>query len=80
MQNINQLKVDYLNSIGLKVEEFSDSNVAFDSGDYFCDIDFDEFEIGDTSQSICNSANIYSCCGDILDKDHMMCPTCYEHC
>ena len=22
----------------------------------------------------------YSCCGDILDQDHMLCPSCLEHC
>ena len=24
--------------------------------------------------------NRYSCCGDILDPDIMMCPSCKEHC
>ena len=24
--------------------------------------------------------NILSCCGDILDEDVMICPTCKEHC
>ena len=24
--------------------------------------------------------NRLSCCGDILDEDIMMCPTCKEHC
>ena len=24
--------------------------------------------------------NLISCCGDILDEDIMICPTCKEHC
>jgi len=80
MENNNQLKVDYLNSIGMKVEDFDKTNVSFDTGDYSADIEFDEFEIGDSFETIFNRSNIYSCCGDILDKDYMMCPTCYEHC
>jgi hypothetical protein len=50
------------------------------TGDYDYEIEFDEFEIGDTASSIENAANIYSCCGDILDKDYMICPSCKEHC
>ena len=24
--------------------------------------------------------NLLSCCGDVLDEDIMICPTCKEHC
>jgi hypothetical protein len=75
----NQKKIEYLQSIGLKVEWNDDETVAFES-DYSSDIRFDEFEIGDSAEDICNRANIYSCCGDILDRDWMLCPSCREHC
>jgi hypothetical protein len=80
----NRQKVAYIESLGFEVQDYDDQGLPGDtiffSGDYDYEIEFDGFEIGDTSESICNSANIYSCCGDILDKDWMICPTCKEHC
>jgi len=37
---------------------------------YDDDYDYDRDEDG----------NLLSCCGDILDEDIMICPTCHEHC
>jgi len=80
----NRQKVAYLESLGYEIQDYCDKGLAdstvYFSGDYDYEISFDEFEIGDTASSIENTANIYSCCGDILDKDYMMCPTCHEHC
>ena len=80
----NRQKVAYLESLGYEIQDYADnglpgSTVSF-TGDYDYEIAFDEFEIGDTASSIENSADIYSCCGDILDKDYMICPSCKEHC
>lgn len=52
----------------------------FESGDMSCSIYADEFEIGDSVSQIMRAAEYYSCCGDLLDKDSMMCPSCREHC
>ena len=80
MENQIKQKLEYLHSIGLMVEDHDNINVAFNSCSEFYDIDFDDFEIGDPAHKICERANQYSCCGDILDKDYMICPTCQEHC
>jgi hypothetical protein len=80
----NRQKVAYLESLGYEIQDYDDkglpnSTISF-TGDYDYEIEFDEFEIGDSESSIESTANIYSCCGDILDKDYMICPTCHEHC
>jgi hypothetical protein len=80
----NRQKVAYLESLKYEILGYDDKGLPNDTvsfrGDYDYEIEFDEFEIGDSISSIENAANIYSCCGDLLDKDYMMCPTCYEHC
>jgi hypothetical protein len=76
-------KLAYLESLGLNVESFTLSSgecFANWSSDYDYEIDLADFEIGDPISEIEKYANIYSCCGDILDTDYMICPTCKEHC
>ena len=76
-------KLAYLESLGLTVESFtlnSGKCIANWSNDYDYEIDTDDFEISDTLQEIETYADVYSCCGDILDKDYMICPSCKEHC
>ncbi len=76
-------KLQYLESLGLSVESFSLKNgicIASFSDDYDYEIDLDEFEMFEEKHKIFQKADIYSCCGDILDRDFMMCPTCKEHC
>lgn len=75
-----QKKVDYLNSIGLPVDHNDDEMVYFDNDFYSCGIELENFDVGDSVEQIMNYADIYSCCGDVLDKDWMLCPTCKEHC
>ena len=77
----NQAKVDYLKTLFTVTEVHADEGCSFETPDcYDAYILFEEFEVGDSSDDICRAAEYYSCCGDILDKDWMMCPTCYEHC
>ena len=38
------------------------------------------FSLEDTAKEVISRSDIYSCCGDVLDKDIMICPTCKEHC
>ena len=78
----NQAKVDYLKSLNLEVTEVhDDEGVSFEAPDcYDAYILFEDFDIGDTQDQICYHAEYYSCCGDRLDKDWMVCPSCLEHC
>jgi len=75
----------YLESLGftevecVEVEGY-DTEFHFESDGMPCSIYEDEFQVGDTSSEILRSSAFYSCCGDILDKDLMICPTCHEHC
>ena len=76
----NQTKVDYLKTL-FTVTEVQDEGCIFEAPDcYEAYILFEDFQVGDTSKDICSASEYYSCCGDVLDKDYMMCPTCYEHC
>lgn len=76
----NQEKIDYLKTL-FNVTDVVEDGCYFEAPDC-CDayIQFEDFQVGDTPSEICSSSEYYSCCGDILDKDYMMCPTCYEHC
>ncbi len=76
----NQPKVDYLNSIGLITDYVTEDGACFEWDGYNCDIDFAKFEVGDSIENITNVANLWSCCGYILDRDYMICPICKEHC
>jgi hypothetical protein len=76
---LNQQKLQYLKSL-TTIEDYDyDHNYVQFEEDYMCTISFDDFEIGDNLSEIIENSDYYSCCGDILDKDFMMCPTCYEH-
>lgn len=80
MENTQEKKIKHLESLGFSIEGFSHEDVAFEIDGYFADIDFDQFEVGDSYDTIYNRSNLYSCCGDILDRDYMICPSCKEHC
>jgi hypothetical protein len=85
MENTNIQKVAYLESLGVEVQDYDTkdlptSTVFFSSSNGDFEIEFDSFDIGDSIQDIEYRADQYSCCGDILDKDYMLCPTCKEHC
>ena len=75
----NKKKLEHLESFNVTIEDYDEKSVSF-TDDYSYDIEFDDFEIGDNLSEIENQSNIYSCCGDILDKDYMICPSCKEHC
>jgi len=76
-------KIAYIESLGLTTESFTISNgecFIYITDDYDYEISTEDFEVGDSIQQIFSRADIYSCCGDVLDKDIMVCPTCKEHC
>ena len=81
----NNQKANYLASFGftnIEIIEVNgyDTEYNFDDDGRPCAIFEREFEIGDTVGDILRAADFYSCCGDVLDKDYMICPTCKEHC
>ena len=80
-----QAKVNYLIELGFtEVEPIEvhgyETEYHFDDDGQSCSIYDDEFEVGSTAGDIISAATFYSCCGDILDKDYMICPSCKEHC
>ncbi len=84
-ETLNIQKVAYLESLGVEVQDYdskglSSSTVYFSSMDGDFEILFDEFDLDTPLEKIQEDANQFSCCGDILDKDYMLCPTCLEHC
>ena len=84
MKNVIE-RTTYLESLGFTEVEYSScpgdiTEYYFESYGRPCSIYEDEFEIGDSASQIMSAAEFYSCCGDPLDKDSMMCPSCKEHC
>jgi len=80
----NQEKAEYLKTLGFDVHNIIevpgyDTEIEY-TGDYDSIIYTSEFEIGDSIQEIIRVSDFYSCCGEPLDKDIMICPTCKEHC
>lgn len=78
-------KAEYLDSLGFGVVDFIevdgyDTEFYFEADGMSCSIYEDEFEVGDSVSQIMRAATFYSCCGDPLDKDIMICPSCREHC
>ena len=82
MEGIKE-KVEYLNSIGLEIEEIYDEDniIVFETEGNYYEISSDSFDHGDSLNSILGSSEIYSgCCGEKMDSDFMICPSCKEHC
>ena len=71
-------KLNYLKGLGVEILDHDHLGVSF-RADYDYAIEWGEFFVGDSPETICRSADLYSCCGDIVDKDWMICPTCKEH-
>ena len=82
--SINKQKLDYLESLGFDIQSYDIGEQSYatftdkDSVDF--EISLDDFEVGNPMYMIYQKADQFSCCGDILDKDYMICPSCKEHC
>ena len=83
---LNQEKLNHLISLGVELQDYNledikyaKAYVSFTDG-YDYTTEFDDFNIGDSLEEIEKYSNVYSCCGDILDTDYMIYPTCKEHC
>jgi hypothetical protein len=72
-------KLGFTNIETIAVQGY-DTEYQFQDDGQPCSILDNDFEIEDTASDILNASDFYSCCGDILDKDLMICPTCKEHC
>jgi len=86
-KKVLESKLKYIQSLQLDIEDYDFEStkhypafIQFNGDEGTYEIEFDEFDIGDSIETIQNGANLYSCCGDILDRDYMICPTCKEHC
>ena len=55
-------------------------DISFEYDDYYRGIEISDEDINNYSfDDIVKEADMYSCCGDVLDEDIMMCPSCKEH-
>ena len=64
---------------GYSYIEINKDEVVFE-GDHYMTIEVDELLDCKSSRDIENKSEWYSCCGDVLDKDTPLCPTCKEWC
>ena len=84
MKNVIE-RTAYLESLGFTDVEYEacpgdTTEYYFEWYGMMCSIESVRFEIGDSASQIMSAATFYSCCGDVLNKDSMMCPSCKEHC
>ena len=75
----NSALVAFIESLGFVDVEDNGDNISFE-GEYQMSIEVSEISLTDTGADIFRNADKYSCCGDVLDEDYMICPTCKEHC
>lgn len=85
MENTIKEKANYLAQLGFEdietiVVDGYDTEYHFTDDNMNCSIYEDQFEVGDSVSEILRAATFYSCCGDQLDKDYMICRSCGEHC
>lgn len=77
---VAEYAAEIIKSLGLVVDDHNDEQVFFNMDGYDCAIDVSEVESEMTIDQLHRRCEMYSCCGDVLDKDRMLCPTCKEHC
>jgi hypothetical protein len=74
------LKLNHLINLGFEIKNSDTLAVMFsdESGSEFC-IRFDDFEEGESGETITENSDLYSrCCGEYVDRDYMRCPQCQE--
>ena len=75
----NSALVEFIELLGFVDVEDNGDNISFE-GEYQMSIEVSEISLTDTASDIFRKADKYSCCGDVLDEDYMICPSCKEHC
>ena len=79
METLIAEKLAYLQSLGILIDDEYNGIVGFNL-DYQYELDLENIEIGDSIDDIIKVSRMLSCCGNYLDEDIMLCPTCHEHC
>lgn len=74
-----QAQLEHLRSNGAYIEDHDTEEVSYHFDGYDYRISWDDFDVTDSMTRIKSSSDLYSCCGDVVDQDYMMCPTCKEH-
>ena len=73
-------KINLLTNLGFTIKNSDTLAVVFSnkSGYEFC-IRFDDFEDGESGDTIMENSDLYSpCCGEYVDRDYMVCDQCQE--
>lgn len=71
--------VAYLESLGCTNVEQCVLFYSFEFGGYTYSIADNLFDETMTLDEILRDADLMSCCGDAVDRDIMVCPSCGEH-
>jgi hypothetical protein len=71
--------IEHLENLGFtNITDYGETIVF--SGEYpDSEIEIGDINEDDTAEDIESKARYMSCCGEVLDKDHMICPECMEH-
>jgi len=67
--------ITFLNKNGAEDVEYHDGEYNFYHDGYF----YSAQDIADNINETLEDAVLWSCCGDEVNKDWMMCPSCKEH-
>ena len=77
---MSSAKINHLVNSGFTIKNSDTLAVVFSnkSGYEFC-IRFDDFEDGESVDTIMENSDLYStCCGEYVDRDYMVCDQCQE--
>ena len=73
---------DKLINWGFTVDDYTETDICFRLDDYSVSVEIDDVLYFNKLDAFLKLADFtyYSCCGEILDTDYMLCPSCGEHC
>lgn len=67
---------------GFTVDDYNNTDISFQLDDYSVSVEIEDVLYFNKLNTFLKLADFtyYSCCGEILDTDYMICPSCGEHC